>query len=87
MNNKNFQKWWAENYKDLDHRDILRTTEKAWKESYQKSASDMIELCVKVVESFKQADPYTGEEFNTETNTILRECIEELLEMKDNHEN
>jgi hypothetical protein len=38
----------------------------------------VIEQCVKVIESFKEADPYTGEVFNTDVNDILNKCIEAL---------
>lgn len=46
------------------------------------SNNEVIENCVKVVESFKEADPYTGEVFTSDVNDILNECIEAIKEPK-----
>ena len=44
--------------------------------------NEVIERCAKVVESFKEADPYTGEVFTSDVNDILNECIEAIKELK-----
>lgn len=51
-------------------------------QSLQVHDNEMIERCVKIVESFKEADPYTGEIFTSNTNVILNECIEAIKELK-----
>lgn len=51
-------------------------------QSLQVHDNEVIEQCVKVVESFKEADPYTGEIFTSNTNDILNECIEAIKELK-----
>lgn len=39
-----FEKWWAEHYSHLDHRDICRTSERAWQAATAESAKEIAEL-------------------------------------------
>ena len=72
-----------ENTKDFDCRiwiaDALASTPA---QSLQVHDNEVIERCAKVVESFKEADPYTGEVFTSDVNDILNECIEAIKELK-----
>lgn len=77
-----------EKYGFKEDADILkkyRQTLQACKEALEviaKYDNEVIEQCVKIVESFKEADPYTGEIFTSNTNVILNECIEAIKELK-----
>ena len=44
MNDKAFEKWWSNNYSNLDHRDILRTSEKVWQAAKADSEQEIAEL-------------------------------------------
>ena len=46
--NEAFEKWWANNYSNLDHRDILRTSEKAWQAAKADSEREIAELKEKI---------------------------------------
>lgn len=42
--NNEFEKWWAQHYNQLDHRDILRTSERAYQDATTESAKEIAEL-------------------------------------------
>lgn len=51
-------------------------------QSLQAHDDEVIEMCAKVVASFKQADPYTGKVLDTDINNLLNECIGAIQELK-----